>query len=621
MSIFWQTTTHDWWRVITNHGDAFGETNFTENGASYVSDYCELSTVIEHDDTGVNNRVDTIKNTSNEPLHLNCLNVRFVLDGGEYEVYTQYNAWQSENLGAWQPLVTEIGASCDSFRTCLSSAPFMVVWNKQTNRGMVFHYLPDCAWKMSVLRTPLDGGGENSQIVVEMGPSCCGLDICLAPGESFKLPEVWYYETTNKLDMDAWRLHRYCHKRYPRRELPIIYNTWMCRFDNIDYDTVATQVALAAELGVEYFVIDAGWFGHGDGWSTSVGDWTENTTAKFAGRMAELAEYVRNKGMKFGLWFEPERVAKDSDTMREHPSYYLIGNVGFNFTDFANPEAREHTLNNVAATIEKYGVEFVKFDFNADLLFDKRRSSFFEYFKGYHAFLNALKQRFPTLYIENCASGGERLNLANIQEFDSFWYSDCQSAYIGMQMIKDGMKRMPPQLFDRWFVAQSAAVAGAGKVQDKLLACEDATWDHVASVQQSFMQAFMSAGAIGFSCDLSGLSEETFAWVKEYIANYKQERDYWKTVECRTLTDTGSMLVLQYNDADFNTVRVQAISSKTAQSRIRMYPQVPQDAMYQLKDGTTVSGKKLAEEGLTLIQSLDYRADNRRMQEIILTRC
>lgn len=617
MYLFWNQNVHNWWRVVTDRGDLSGKPTVDENGVRFEADGCLLKTTVEKDESGVHNRVDTITNTADKPLHLNCLNVRFVLDGGEYEVYTQYNSWQNESLGAWQPLVTEVSASCESFRTSVNAAPFLAVWNKQTNRGMVFHYLPNCAWRMSARRTQVPDDGENTQIVIEMGPEYRGLDMTLQAGETLTLPEVWYYETSDRVGMDAWRLHRYCHKRYPRGTLPVIYNTWMCHFDNVNYDVVSKQVPLAADLGAEYFVLDAGWFGNGAGWSQSVGDWQENMDTKYAGRVIDVANLVRSLGMKFGLWFEPERAAAGSKAVKEHPSYYLKGSEWY-FTDFANPEACEFVLNSISETIEKYGVEFVKFDFNADLWFDERRTAFFAYYEGYHAFLKALKARFPSLYIENCASGGERLNLANIQQFRSFWYSDCQSPYQGVRMIKDGMRRMPPQLFERWFVAQSAQVAGAGKVQDKLLVCEDGTWDHVASAHTSFMEAFMSGGPIGLSCDLSGLSEETYAWLKAYIAKFKAERDYWRMVECRILTDTGSMLVLQYNDPEFETVRLQAIASKVAQTQIRMYPQVPAENTYRTADGKTLTGAQLAAEGITVLQSLNYRADNRRMQEIVL---
>lgn len=620
MHLFWQKNVHDWWRVTTDRGDLFGEPEFDTATVSFEENGCRLCSMVTKDESGVTSRVDTLTNTAQMPLHIHRMTARFVLDGGEYDIYTQYNAWQNESVGAWHPLVTEIAASSESFRTGFGAAPFLVAWNRQTNRGVVFHLLPNGAWRMSARRAPLDGDGENSQIVIELGIDSCGLDVQLEAGESVQFPEVLYYETADRVGMDCFKLHRYCNKRFPERRLPVIYNTWMCCFDKVDYDIVAMQVPLAADVGAEYFVVDAGWFGNGTGWSSSTGDWQENTQTKFAGRLIDVAELVRSHGMQFGLWFEPERAGKDSQSLREHPSYYLKGNNGFYFLDFANPEARQYIYEQIAAQIEKYHVAFVKFDFNADLLFDDRRTSFMDYFKGYNRFLENLKTRFPQLYIENCASGGERLNLANLNLFESFWYSDCQSPYQGMRMIKDGLRRMPPQSFERWFVAQSANIAGAGKVQDKLLVCEDATWDHVAGAQFSFMEAFLSCGPLGISCDLSGLSEQAYEWLKAHIAHFKAERDFWRNAECRILTDTDSMLVLQYNDPDSYTIRLQAITSRVAQTRVRMYPQVPVGTTYRLQDGTQMSAEQLREVGVTLLQSLNYRADNRRMQEIVLTK-
>lgn len=124
MNLFWQKTVHDWWRVITDRGDVFGRPTFDKDEVSFASDNCKLHTTIQRDESGLTCRVDTVTNASDKPLHLNCLNVRFVLDGGEYEVYTQYNAWQNESLGTWHPVVTEVTASSESFRTCFGATPF-----------------------------------------------------------------------------------------------------------------------------------------------------------------------------------------------------------------------------------------------------------------------------------------------------------------------------------------------------------------------------------------------------------------------------------------------------------------------------------------------------------------
>ena len=100
-----------------------------------------------------------------------------------------------------------------------------------------------------------------SKIVVEMGIMDYNFDVTVAPGEVVDMPQIICYEFKNKLDMDCYKLHHYMHTRYPRREMPIVYDTWMYRFDHVDVENVSSQIGLAADLGVEYFFVDAGWFG------------------------------------------------------------------------------------------------------------------------------------------------------------------------------------------------------------------------------------------------------------------------------------------------------------------------------------------------------------------------
>ena len=128
----------------------------------------------------------------------------------------------------------------------------------------------------------------------------------------------------------------------------------------------------------------------------------------------------------------------------------------------------------------------------------------------------------------------------------------------------------------------------------------------------------MSGGPIGISCNLNGLSAEDLDFLKAHVAKFKEEREFWRTAECRILADTGSMLVLQYNDPAFKTVRLQAIASKIAQGQLRMYPQLPADKVYTLSDETKLTAAELMRDGVTVTQSLHYKASNRRMQEIIL---
>jgi alpha-galactosidase len=245
--------------------------------------------------------------------------------------------------------------------------------------------------------------------------------------------------------MDAYKLHAYMHKHYPRKSFPIIYNSWLYRFDKFTTEDILAQIPLAADIGAEYFVIDAGWFGKGKNWTVSVGDWSENLVTGFAGRMGEVADAVRAHGMKFGLWIEFERAHAKSDAIRDHEEYYTIAHedTGVRFFDFANPEARAWMLDTVSGLIDKYGVKYIKNDNNVDMQWDPRHTGYYEYHKGRDAFIDALRAKYPDLYLTSCASGGEQMELANYTRFDSNWPSDNESPYVEMDIYKASLSLVP----------------------------------------------------------------------------------------------------------------------------------------------------------------------------------
>ena len=237
---------------------------------------------IAEDETGVFSRRDTFQNTSDGEMLLSSLSSRFTFDGGEWEVYTQYNGWQNENMGGWAPLTTTVSAEGISARTAVGAAPFMVLWNQQSNRGYAFHLISYASWEMKATRR-YAGGGIPAYVDLELGVHKDGLRLTVAPGETVELPEILYYPVKNRVDFDAYKLHRYYNRRYPRAKQPVVYNTWLYQFDSFTYESLLSQVPLAKKLGAEYFLVDAGWFGVGKNWWNCVGDWEENLTGGLCG--------------------------------------------------------------------------------------------------------------------------------------------------------------------------------------------------------------------------------------------------------------------------------------------------------------------------------------------------
>ena len=615
--------------LVGHNENLYGAPTVTDGSITFDAPDYRFSSVYEEDENGVFTRRDRLQNTTDHAITFSSAHSLFTFEGGEYEVYTQYNSWQTESMGAWQPLVTTVCAVGQYNRAARGAAPFLVLWSEQEKRGVAFHLFPNCSWKMSVTRVPKCA--KYSQVVVEMGMLDDGA-VTLAPGEVLALPEILCYEFTNKTDMDAYKLHAYMHKNYPRRTLPVIYNSWMYRFDHFTFDDIFSQIALAADLGVEYFVIDAGWFGKGKSWTQSVGDWSENMTGAFCGRMIEIADAVRAKGMRFGLWLEPERADVASDAVREHPEYYLHAHdyqscVAFDFTD---PCAREWMLGVLDGLIERYGVEYIKNDDNVDMLWDPKHASYREYHKGHNEFIKELRRRHPDLYITNCGAGGARLELASYRHFDSAWPSDNESPYVEMRMYKESILRMPPQNFEKWVAIHSQigfekfyssfGQSPVGKADERVVACGDAVWKHVEAVSLSYLKGYMTGGPIGFSCDLSLISEHVFSALRTRIAAFKAEREFWRTAVVRILTDTPTVTVYQYSDMALSKVVLQIFTHKTVQDVFRVYPVLDARALYRTEDGTLLSGETIMKDGICRRIGDPWADIWNEMAEIVLTK-
>lgn len=597
--------------IVNGIGDLFslcgsfpkpvGTPQKNENVYTFGGEGFETRTENDVHSSGVCVRRDIITNTSDRGLVITRALSKFVFNGGEYEVYTQYGEWCNESLGKWQPLVTEICAGNDDIRFNCGSAPFVAIYNLQNGRGMAFHLLAGSKWTLKVKRC-FSSAGQRKTVTVELGVDDSDLEYALAPDETLEMPSVLYYEFKNKTDMDAYKLHRYYNDVYPARELPIIYNSWMSRFDRISFDILSEQLDVATRLGAEYFVIDAGWFGKPTEWFDKVGDWEECTDCSMKGKMKEFADKVRSRGLKFGLWFEIERAALGSRAFGDHPEYY-IKEGGNAFVDFGDPEACKYIFDILAEQIRKYGIEFIKFDFNAQIGFDPYRTSFLRYFKGYDEFIKRIGTEFPNVYLECCASGGLRMASSNIPGFDSFWMSDNHSLYTQLEIFKNTLLRMPSRALERWITIRSLEsfepVYPVGR-KEKILVSGDSGWGHIEAVNIDYLKNCTLGGPIGISCDLTQISADTVKLLSEHFAKYKSEREFWKSSECHILCDTETLLVLEFCDRGYGEIKICSFTKIPHQNTVTVYPVCDETASYVNDGGESVSGFSLSEDGVDM---------------------
>ena len=155
------------WNVTGSFGRMSADVVWEGDKAVAKNDKILINSEIIRYDDGICVRKGKVKNLSNEEVILNTISSKFSLDGGEYEVYSQYNGWQNESMGAWQSLVSSVSACSKSIRNAKNAVPFMVLWSQQINRGVAFHLNAYSAWEMRISKVYEDQ--EDSSVEIEMG--------------------------------------------------------------------------------------------------------------------------------------------------------------------------------------------------------------------------------------------------------------------------------------------------------------------------------------------------------------------------------------------------------------------------------------------------------------------
>jgi hypothetical protein len=197
------------------------------------------------------------------------------------------------------------------------------------------------------------------------------------------------------------------------------------------------QIEAAAAIGQEYFLLDAAWYigSNGpQGFSGGVGNWDQVDSKKFPSGLAHFADYVRSHGLQFGLWFEPERVHRDSLLAKEHPDWiiWLDKENNYGLLDYGRVDAQQWAQDMMDRYITQLGIRYIRHDFNIDPLAywdsrdpaDRRGVSQIRHIEGFYKVIDRVRERHPATVLECCASGGRRIDLETARRFHTYWISD-----------------------------------------------------------------------------------------------------------------------------------------------------------------------------------------------------
>ncbi len=340
----------------------------------------------------------------------------------------------------------------------------------------------------------------------------------LAPGESFESVPVAVGVAKDSFEQAVGELTKY--RRLIRRpnqdneNLPVIFNDYMnCLFGDPTTEKELPLIDAAAECGCEYFVVDAGWYAPGEWWD-SVGEWQE-CRERFPNGIKEVTDYIRSKGMIPGVWLELEVMGINCEKAKKAPDDWFFVRHGKRVfdrsryqLDFRNPAVIAHANEVIDRVVNEYGVGYIKMDYNiepgigTEINAESAGQGMLEHERAYLAWLDDVFARYPDLVIENCSSGGLRMDYALLSRYSLQSTSD-QEDYRNYATI--------------------SANAGAGVTPEQA-----AVWSYPMrqgdKEEVIYNMVNSMLGRIHQSGHLAELSAERTQLVKEGIACYKKIR-------------------------------------------------------------------------------------------------
>ncbi|MFZ4718008.1 MAG: alpha-galactosidase [Ilumatobacteraceae bacterium] len=263
-------------------------------------------------------------------------------------------------------------------------------------------------------------------------------EVCLEPGDAYTAPTVLGVYGRG-LTSAAWGFHDWLRRlpAAPRSPRPVLLNTWEAVYFDHDTERLKALATSAAELGIERFVLDDGWFGSRRDDTSGLGDWWVSPEV-YPDGLAPLIEHVRGLGMEFGIWVEPEMVNPDSDLYRAHPDWALTTD-GYEpvlarnqlVLDLGNEDAFQHVFGQLDALLRDHDVQYVKWDMNRNHVQgsgDDDKAGTHRQTLAVYRLLDELRARHPRVEIESCSSGGARIDLEILRRTERVWTSDCNDA-------------------------------------------------------------------------------------------------------------------------------------------------------------------------------------------------
>ena len=359
---------------------------------------------------------------------------------------------------------------------------------------------------------------------LSMGMNSAVFQYLLEPGQAFQSPEVVLVYSGKGLNGMSQVYHKLYRTRLVRgywrdRERPVLINNWEGTYFDFNSEKILEIARRAAEIGVELFVLDDGWFGKRDSDNCSLGDWVVNEK-KLPGGLRPLAEEINKLGLMFGLWFEPEMISPDSDLYRTHPDWclHIDGRKRTEqrqqlILDMSRKDVQDYVVEAVSKVLSSAPIGYVKWDMNRNMSeyhsaqcpAERQMEVQHRYMLGLYSVMDRITSAFPKVLFESCSGGGGRFDAGILYYMPQTWTSD----------DTDAMERLKIQYGTSFAYPTSAMGAHVSAVPNH----------QTGRVTSMAIRGDVAmSGNFGFELDLGKLSAEDIATAREYVAKVKSLR-------------------------------------------------------------------------------------------------
>lgn len=447
----------------------------------------KLHTVL--DGTAVFQRRVEIVNTGDKPAalasvsplagglqHFTWNKQRVEMDETPYRIgYMKHSTWGNEGDFHWEPLPDEPYTITGRNRRERYRHPMAVVENQRTGETFMvqFGWSGGYALNFDFNRQTRDEAKLMMDIAIDAPAPLRMIDA----GEGYTSPAVHMGVSFGGLDAAVQHMHDHIRRTVmlpPTDGVTGWIEAGIGPEFNMDLASTLAAADHAAQMGVEIFFIDAGWYlepDREDDWWKFCGDWHYNKN-RYPGGIEQVRNHVHSKGMRFGMWMDAERIGPASKVWQEHEDWVAKDYAGkkneSGLLNLANPEVTAWMESQIRRLIDEYGVDMFRLDYNvgtyAAICCNERdgylENTFARYYDNVYGMYARLRKDYPHVIFESCAGGGGRTDLGMVPGFTHTWVTDWQIHPRAFSITNGMTMALPPELVDRLIGGQAAYLTG-----------------------------------------------------------------------------------------------------------------------------------------------------------------